>query len=234
MVEVQTEKGSTFERVEVKGASDTFTVRVADKPVRVVFNASNDIPVRRERFFTLGNTTDDWEKLLFVYGSARQVESERTLALGYRELVADASAEVLANIKPDAEVTDAELADRDLVVFGGAEDNGLIARLAAERKLPVEIGRRYFRWQGKTYGRADDGLAMALPNPWNPKRVLYLFLANSGVELWHMTHTFQRGLQGWALFRGGDVSTKGFHTPDSLTQDVSVDVPAPKLGMLLQ
>ncbi|MBU8898685.1 hypothetical protein KRR26_24030 [Corallococcus sp. M34] len=231
LVEVQTDKGSVFERVEVKGGSDTFTVRTADKPVRVVFNASSDIPVRRERFYTLGNTVDDWDRLLFVYGSARQVESQRTLALGYREALADASAEILANVKPDAEVTDADLAERDLVVFGGAEDNGLIARLAAEKKLPLEAGRRFFRWQGKTYGRADDGLAIALPNPWNPKRALYLFLANSGLELWHMTHAYQRGLQGWALYRGADVSTKGYHAPDSLTQDVSVDIPAPTLGM---
>ncbi|NOK33549.1 hypothetical protein HMI49_10095 [Corallococcus exercitus] len=232
LVEVQTDKGAVLERVEVKGASDTFTVKVPDRPVRVVFNVGNDIPVARERYQTLANTLDDWEKLLFVYGSAHQVESMRTLATNYREQLADASPERLAPLKPDAEVTDAELADRDLVVFGGLEDNGLLARLAAEKKLPVELGRRYFRWQGKTYGRADDGLAMALPNPWNPKRTLYLFVANSGLELWHMTRSFQRGLQSWALFRAGEVSGKGFHATESLTQELSVDLPAPKLGML--
>ncbi|HYO52282.1 hypothetical protein, partial [Archangium sp.] len=71
-----------------------------------------------------------------------------------------------------------------------------------EKKLPVEIGRRFFRWQGKTYGRSDDGLAVALPNPWNAKRTLYLYLAKSGPQLWHMTRTFQPGqLQGWAQKR---------------------------------
>ena len=90
----------------------------------------------------------------------------------------------------------------------------------------VEIGRRFFRWQGKTYGRSDDGLALALPNPWNPQRVLYLYLANSAVELWHMTHGFQRGLQSWALFRGGEVSAKGFHELDALSQDLK-EAPPP-------
>lgn len=236
-VEVRTEKGSTFERVEVKGANDSFTFRVADKPSRVVFNPGSDIPVPRERYYTLANQTDAFDKLMFVYGSARGVEAGRTLTLGYRDVLADAFTEVLMPVKPDAEVTDAELAERDLVVLGGAEDNGLLARLAAEKKLPVELGRRYFRWQGKTYGRPDDGIAMAVPNPWNPKRVMYLFVANSGVQLWQMTHAFQRNLQGWALFHGGEVSTKGFHEPDSLSQDVSVPeapapVPAPTLGML--
>jgi hypothetical protein len=90
----------------------------------------------------------------------------------------------------------------------------------------VELGRRFFRWQGKTYGRPDDGIAMALPNPWNPKRAMYLYVANSGLQLWQMTRTYQRNLQGWAVFRGGDVASKGFHDLDALSQDVAV-TPAP-------
>ncbi len=226
-VELWTEKGRTVERVEVKGASETFTFHTADKPVRVVFNPSSDIPVRREQHYTLPQVLDEFDKLLFVHGTARQVESQRTLALNYRDVIADASVELLAPLKPDAEVTDQELAERDLVVFGGAEDNALVARLAAEKKLPVEIGRRFFRFQGKTYGRPDDGLALAVPNPWNPQRVLYLYLANSSLELWHMTRTFQKGLQSWALFRGAEISSKGFHEPESLTQELKEPSPAP-------
>jgi hypothetical protein len=133
--------------------------------------------------------------------------------------------EVLPPLKPDAEVTDQDLAQKDLIVFGGAEDNALVARLAAEKKLPVEIGRRFFRWQGKTYGRSDDGLALALPNPWNPQRVLYLYLANSALELYHMTHSFQRGMQSWALFRGPEVTSKGFHDLDAMAQELRESPP---------
>jgi hypothetical protein len=226
-VELWTEKGRIVERVEVKGASETFTFHTADKPVRVVFNPSSDIPVRREQHYTLSQVLDEFDKLLFVHGTARQVESQRTLALNYRDVLADASVELLVPLKPDAEVTDQELAERDLVVFGGAEDNALIARLASEKKLPVELGRRFFRWQGKTYGRPDDGLALAVPNPWNPQRVLYLYLANSSLELWHMTRTFQKGMQSWALFRGAEISSKGFHEPESLTQELKESSPAP-------
>ena len=226
-VELWTGKARLLERVEVKGASDTFTFHTADKPVRVVFNPSYDIPVRRERYYTLGQQLEEFERLTFVHGTARQVESMRTLALNYREAVADASVELLPPLKPDAEVTEQELAERDLVLFGGAEDNTLVARLAAEKKLPVEIGRRYFRWQGKTYGRPDDGLALAVPNPWNSQRVLYLYLSNSALQLWHMTRTFQRGLQSWALFHGPEVSERGFHEPEALTQELQESAPAP-------
>ncbi|MBN1204230.1 MAG: hypothetical protein JXB05_04830 [Myxococcaceae bacterium] len=219
-VELWTEKARLLERVEVKGASSTFTFRTADKPARWVFNPSNDIPVRRERHHTLAQMLEEFDRLLFVHGTARQVESSRTLAMNFREVVADMSPEVLAPLKPDTEVTEQELAERDLVIFGGAEDNALLARLAAEKKLPVELGRRFFRWQGKTYGRADDGLALALPNPWNPQRVLYLYVANSALQLWHMTRSFQRGLQSWALFRGPEVSSKGFHDLEALAQEL--------------
>jgi hypothetical protein len=227
-VELVTAKGSTVEKVEVKGASDTFTFHLAEKPVRVVLNPTNDIPVPRERYQILSNVTDDFERLLFVYGSAREVEAERTLTHNYREVLADAFTDVLAPVKADAEVTEQELAEKDLFVFGNAENNGLVARLAAEKKLPVEIGRRYFRWQGKTYGRSDDGLAVALPNPWNSKRMLYLYLSNSGPQLWQMTRSFQRDLKSWALFRGGEVSSKGFHELDALAVELT-ESPAPKV-----
>ncbi|WNG37012.1 hypothetical protein F0U61_27525 [Archangium violaceum] len=225
-VELVSAKGSTLERVEVKGASDSFSFHVAEQPVRVVFNPSNDIPVPREHFQVLSNALDDFSQLLFVHGTARGVEADRTLTLNFRDVVADAFTDQLAQLEPDSEVTDAQLASRDLFVLGGAEDNGLVARLAAEKKLPVEIGRRFFRWQGKTYGRSDDGLAVALPNPWNPKRMLYLYLANSGPQLWHMTRSFMPGqLQGWALFRGGDVSAKGYHGVDALAVELKTAEP---------
>ena len=216
-VELVTAKGSTLERVEVKGEGDTFTFHTAERPVRLVLNPTNDIPVPREHYQVLSNVADDFSRLLFVHGTSRGVEADRTLTLNFRETVADAFTEQLVPVVPDAEVTERQLAENDLFVLGGAEDNGLVARLAAEKKLPVEAGRRFFRWKGKTYGKPEDGLAVALPNPWNPKRALYLYLANSGPQLWQMTRSFRPGqLQGWALYRGGEVSAKGHHGLDAL------------------
>ncbi|MET0402633.1 MAG: C45 family autoproteolytic acyltransferase/hydrolase [Cystobacter sp.] len=226
-VEVVTEKGSVLERVEGKETRETFTFHVAERPVRVVFNPGNDLPVPRERFQVFSNALDDFSQLLFVHGTARGVEAGRTLTLQFRETVADAFTDQLAPVKADAEVTDVELAARDLFVFGGAEDNALVARMAAEKLLPVEPGNRFFRWKGQTYGRPEDGLAVALPNPWNPKRMLYLYLANSGTQLWHMTRAFQANpLQGWALYRHGEVVAKGFHDVDALTMELP-EPPAP-------
>ena len=209
-VEVRTAKTSRLERVELKAASGTFTFHVADQPTKVLFNPGRDLPVRQDNPYTLPNLLDDFDHLLFVPGTSREVEANRSLALNYREMLADAFTDVLPPVKPDAEVTDEDLATRDLVVFGGPEENSLLARMAEEKKLPVTFGKGFFKFQGRTYGSSWDGLALALPNPYNPKRTLYLLTANSRLELWHMTHAFQRGLPEWALYHGAETTAKGF------------------------
>jgi hypothetical protein len=209
-VELAGPAGSRFERVEVKGPEGVFTFHTATKPQKVRFNPGRDLLVPVENPYTLPNQTDEFEHLLLVHGTGRQVEANRSLALGYQTVLADNFTETLLPVKPDAEVTDQDLRDHDLVVFGGPEDNTLLARIASEHKLPVTFGNDSFTFQGKAYTRAEDGLALAVPNPYNPKRTLFLYTANSRMELWHMTHAFQRGLPGWVVFRGADAGPKGF------------------------
>ena len=217
---VETDRGARLERLEVKGARATFSLRSEARPTRLVFNAGNDIPMPRADFWVPGNLLDDWSAALLVFGTAREVEAQRTLALNYRETLADNMTEVLLPLKPDAEVGDADLAAHDLLVFGGPAENGIAARLQAEGKLPFEAGSGWFRWQGRTYGRADDGLLAAFPNPWNPKRMLVFVLANSRVQQWAMTKTAPRGLPGWTVYRGGEVKEKGQAPPAGAVLDL--------------
>ena len=206
---VESEKGAKLERIEVASAKAAFSFRSEARPSRLVFNAGSDLPMPRANFWVPGNVLDDWSATQLVFGTAREVEAQRTLALNYRDALADNMTEVLLPVKPDAEVSDADLAAHDLLVFGGPADNGIAARLQAEGKLPFEAGSGWFKWQGRTYGRPDDGLLAAFPNPWNPKRMLVFVLANSRVQQWAMTKTVPRGLPGWTLYRGGEAKEKG-------------------------
>ena len=212
-VNLETAKGARLERVEVQGARASFTFASSWLPTRVLFNAGNDLPLSRANFWVPGNLLDDWSTALLVYGTARELEAQRTLAASYRETLADHMTEVLLPLKAGAEVSDTELATKDLILFGGPAENGLAARLLAEGKLPLEAGSGWFRWQGRTYGRPDDGLLAAFPNPWNPKRMLVLLLANSRIQEWAMTRTIPRGLPGWALYRSNEVQQKGYFQP---------------------
>lgn len=217
---LETEKGAKLERLEVKGAKAAFTLRSEGRPTRLVFNAGNDIPMPRANFWVPGNVLDDWSATLLAFGTLREVEAQRTLALNYREALADNMTEVLLPVKADGETSDAELAASDLIVFGGPADNALAARLQAEDKLPFEAGSGWFTWQGRTYGRPDDGLLAAFPNPWNPKRMLVLVLANSRTQQWAMTRAIPRGLPGWALYRGGELKAKGHARPEGMAIDL--------------
>jgi hypothetical protein len=216
-VNLETEKGAKLERVEVKGAKAAFTFKSEARPTRLLFNAGNDLPLPRANFWVPGNVLDDWSATLLVYGTAREVEAQRTLATNYRDTLADNMTEVLLPLKADADLSDADLASKDLIVFGGPAENGLAARLQSEGKLPVEAGSGWFKWQGRTYGRPDDGLLAAFPSPWNPKRMLVLVISNSRVQEWAMTKAVPRGLPGWTLYRGSEIQQKGQALPGLAT-----------------
>jgi hypothetical protein len=209
-VAVAGEKGLRYEPVEVTKSDETFTFTSKEKPLRVAYDSAADVPVSRDGGITLSAMLDDFSALLWVRGTSREVEANRTLSSLWRDVVADAFIEVLPPLEADAEVSDADLASHDLVVVGGPEDNAVAARMAARWKLPLETGKGFFRWQGTTYARPDDGVAVAFPNPWNPRRTAFLYLANSKVQAWRMLKGWQRGLPSWAVWKEGEVASKGF------------------------
>jgi hypothetical protein len=208
---VEIEAGGTrlVKPVEIKGERTELKFSVADKPVRLLFNPGFDVPVEHERFYIWANYSDDFPAATIVYGTARQVEANHTLALRFQTTLADAFAEILPPVVKDGEIDDATLAGHDLIVLGQWQDNALIARLAPT--LGLELGNNWFRWQGTTYASPDDGLYLAAPNPWNPKHAVFMFVANSALELHQMTKSYPMGLPSWALFRGDNVKEQGYH-----------------------
>ncbi|UCH95051.1 MAG: hypothetical protein JSV88_33015 [Candidatus Aminicenantes bacterium] len=207
-VAVKTEKEEKREKIEVNKAEQSVSFTCKEKPVMVVFNAGNDIPVPQENFYTFSNYFDDFHHTIFVYGTSRQVEANHTLALRYRDLLADRYTEILPPVKKDSEVDEEELTANDLFVLGGIADNGLMKRIAG--KLALSLGKNVFQWQGKTYGDSDDGLFAAFPNPFNPEKVVYLVIANSALQLYQMTKFYQR-MPSWVLFKGDKMVKEGYH-----------------------
>ncbi len=215
-VNLETDKGAKLVRIDVKGARAAFTFPSDALPTRLTFNAGHDLPMARANFWVPGNVLDDWSATRLVYGTGREVEAQRTLATIYRDALADNMTEVLLPLQADAEISEADLATSDLIIFGGPTDNGLVARIQAEGKLPFEAGSGWFKWQDRTYGRPDDGLFAAFPNPWNPKRFMVLVLANSRIQQWAMTKAIPRNLPGWTIYRGSEMKFKG-HAPSEGT-----------------
>jgi predicted esterase len=80
-------------------------------------------------------------------------------------------------LKKDIDVTEEDIRDCNLVLFGSPGTNLLVRRVAG--KLPVRPGDGEFFIGEKSYDAAGAGLAMIYPNPLNPERYVVIY---SGVH----------------------------------------------------
>lgn len=209
-VKIETDGKKYFKLIEVNNAVSTKVISVEGKPARIVFNTLNDIPVKRENFYTMGNFIDDFHNTIMVFGTKRQVEANHTLCKNWCRTLADAYVEILVPVKKDCEVTDEELAGKDIILMGSPDENIITERLAKEGKLPLTFGMNMFSWENMKFKSTDDGMVFAMPSPFDDKRVLYLFAANSQLQMHNMTKKYQRGMGTWTLFKGDEIRGTGY------------------------
>lgn len=212
-VMIQTEKEQVWKKVEVKDGKGLFAFKMKDKPVKLVFNAGNDIPVQQNSCYTFSNFTDDFSSCRIVYGTSRQIEANHTTALRFQKMAADKFVEIFIPVRKDNEITEKELKDNDLVILGSPSENSLMNKVL--EKLNVKAGKDVFKWNGKVFGSSDDGLFLAYPNPYNAKKTVYLFVSNSSMQLYHMTKNLYR-MPAWAIFKKDQITEKGYHTPAAM------------------
>ena len=80
-----------------------------------------------------------------------------------------------ARVKDDTAITDADIANNNLVLWGDPRSNHLLARIAT--KLPIHWERNKFTVPGSAYSSSDHVPVLIYPNPLNPNRYIVL---NSG------------------------------------------------------
>ncbi len=79
--------------------------------------------------------------------------------------------------KSDREVTDADLAERNLILWGDPASNAVLARILA--KLPVQWDAKHLVVAGNTHAGGKFAPILIFPNPLNPRRYVVL---NSGID----------------------------------------------------
>ena len=210
-VAIETPESIEWQVLRIDSGAQTVTFPCKEKPLRVTFNAGNDIPVQRKEYYTFSNFFDDFQQTVLVYGTSRQIEANHTLALRYQTLLADRFTEVLPPVWKDCEVSRDQLSSHDFILLGGADDNSLVRQFSDS--LGLSLSRNVFVWNGRTYGDPDDGAILVYPNPFNPGRVVYLILANSALQLYQMTKAYQP-VPSWAIFKGDQIVEKGYHGVD--------------------
>ena len=138
------------------------------------------------------------------------IPSRRWLAVrptGWDEATAGLLAQWLPkDAKADVDVSGQDLAECNLLIYGGPDINKLAARIAAD--LPVKFERGKFTLQSKVYDRPTHCVAFLHPNPMNPKKYVIVYAFNDA-------ETFARhgffGMTGGSLseFRTGDCLLSG-------------------------
>jgi hypothetical protein len=208
-VSIEFEKERIVKLIELKNQENNFEYTFDNKPLSVTVNSGNDVPVNRTNYYTYSNFFDDYSNTVIVYGTKQQVEANHTIALRYQKMVADRFTETFQPIKKDSEIDESELAKNDIILLGGVSENSLTEKLL--NKFGITNGKYFFEWNGTTYNNNDDGLYLTYPNPYNPAKTLYLFIANSAQQLYQMTKRHQ-SMPAFALFKGDKIIKKGYHT----------------------
>ena len=95
----------------------------------------------------------------------------------------------------DTEVSDQDIQNKNLILFGDPGSNAMIAKVLED--LPVEWTKEYITVNGKKYDTQNHGVALIYPNPLNPNRYVVI---NSG----HTMHEKRfSGFQLLALSQAG-------------------------------
>ncbi|MCA9053789.1 MAG: prolyl oligopeptidase family serine peptidase [Planctomycetaceae bacterium] len=98
----------------------------------------------------------------------------------------------------DTALTDQQIANRNLVLFGDPGSNRVLARLLED--LPITWTKAGVEVDGKQYDPELHGVALVFPNPLNPDRYVVL---NSGMTM--HTEDFENS-NAWLFPRLGDIA----------------------------
>jgi poly(3-hydroxybutyrate) depolymerase len=121
-------------------------------------------------------------------------------------------------VKDDKDVTAADIANYQLVLFGDPGSNSVMAKLAG--KLPLTWTQARLTLAGKSYDAAESFPALAYPNPLNPRKYVVL---NTGLTIAEREYNGDYGMPlwgDWAVVKAnpaaevGDLQAAGFFDKD--------------------
>ncbi len=127
-------------------------------------------------------------RFLLVQGTAGDEATDAALAkqVGTWQKEWDEFADGPPPAKLDSELTDEDLKQCNLVLFGTPQTNSVLGKIAGE--LPINIGDHSYTVAGKTYAGPDLGLVMCYPNPLNSERYVLIYSGERHGEKLSINH----------------------------------------------
>lgn len=150
-----------------------------------------------ESFLCVRGTGNSWSK-------EHQANTEAKLDLFSREF--DKWLRGRVPIVDDVDLTEDQIADSNLILFGDPGSNSVMARIID--RLPVRWDQDRFEINGQTYEAKDHVLSMIYPNPLNPRRYVVL---NSGMTMHEKDF---RASNSWLFPKLGDIAVQKVNLND--------------------
>jgi len=101
-------------------------------------------------------------------------------------------------VKDDSAITDADIKNSNLVLWGDPSSNKLLARIAD--KLPIKWNGKEIKVGGKTYDATKHAPAFIFPNPLNPSRYVVINSGFTFPQFAGASNSFQTPkLPDWAI-----------------------------------
>jgi hypothetical protein len=122
------------------------------------------------------------EQALIVYGTLADRAAQREAAQLLQRAVARRFSNFSIPIKADADVDEAELGKRHLLLVGRPATNQVSAKCAT--KLPVSFGPASFMVREKIYGNPDSAVIVAGENPLNPRYSVVVYAGLGAQATW--------------------------------------------------
>jgi len=140
------------------------------------------------------------DRVILVYGTGARDNSDLVQALRFADWGELPDVHFL--IKPDSEVTDADIMNSHLVLFGDERTNELIGRV--NMMSPVHFDGDRVVAAGERYPKGEVSFKCVFPNPLNPERLVLINFA----EEWDYSNTWSfqaifKNLPDYFIYRRG-------------------------------
>jgi aminopeptidase N len=125
---------------------------------------------------------------------------------------------------PDVGLKEEDLKDQSVLFLGGEGVNAAIEKLKDRLSRGVEIDRQGFQIKNDRYRSSDNALLVSLVSPFNPSRIITVFLGLSESAASKVApRLFYYGWDSYLVFDGGKAIAKGDFPPQAEPMMVRIE-----------
>jgi len=206
-VVVETRNGAETHNVRFSELRQSFSIHLGGMPVRLAVDPDYQVFRRMDSLEippSLSTVLGDENEIIVLPDHAGDANGG-----AYQDLLKEINRTGEARVGKVSEITQADLQQNSLFIFGGPGENGLWGRLAGHMD-GIEVATEAVTLAGERYEAAGHSFLAVFRNPWDPARGVAVFfgsdpedIRSAGRKLVHY------GKYGYLAFEGGNNAGKG-------------------------